>query len=200
MVGLLAATFCLVTATAHAQCTKDTDCKGDRVCDAGKCVAGPPPAATPPAGTEASPAAPPSPEAVPPAPPAAAAPAPAAPAAPAPIPVVIVPQAEEKKPEMKRHSPAMMAVGIVMVAAAPIVFVTALMEDANCISVDGRCDDSGVTTAALTITGIGLIGCGIPLIIIGAKREPVNGQPAPAARLMPWVSPNSAGATVRLDL
>src|SRR5438876_1212788 len=35
----------LASALAHAGCTKDTDCKGDRVCDAGKCVS--PPDATP---------------------------------------------------------------------------------------------------------------------------------------------------------
>src|SRR5258706_6067971 len=51
-----------VTGQAFAQCSKDTDCKGDRVCDAGKCSSPLPPA--------------------PPAPPGQAAPAPAAPSSP----------------------------------------------------------------------------------------------------------------------
>src|SRR5690349_15729158 len=43
----------LISATSHAACTKDTDCKGDRVCEEGACVDPPanlPPPPPPPAG------------------------------------------------------------------------------------------------------------------------------------------------------
>lgn len=188
--------FTLVSMTAHAQCTKDTDCKGDRVCDAGKCVMGLPAAPPPPPGSEPAPpagaaataaAAAPAPAA--PAP--AAAPAAAAPAAVAPAP------APEPKPAMKRHSPAMMAAGIVMVAAAPIVFVSAIMSNA-CAYDPGPSSScgNGTTAVVLTIVGLGLLGGGIPLIIMGAKKEPVTAT----ATLSPWVSPDGAGAALRMDL
>src|SRR5258705_5885548 len=49
----------LASALAQAQCTKDIDCKGDRVCDAGKCTSpGLPPAPPPPPGSEGQPAPP----------------------------------------------------------------------------------------------------------------------------------------------
>ncbi len=51
---LSAASVLLVTALASAQCTKDTDCKGDRVCEAGKCTSpvSLPPAPPAPPGSE----------------------------------------------------------------------------------------------------------------------------------------------------
>jgi serine protease Do len=59
VLGLLGAVWVLsVSSVAHAQCSKDTDCKGERVCEGGKCVAPAPPAA-PPAGTPPAAAAPP---------------------------------------------------------------------------------------------------------------------------------------------
>jgi hypothetical protein len=58
---------------AGGGCTKDTDCKGDRVCEAGKCVSPPPPAAvaTPVDATDAGVAMSPPPLPPPPPPPAA---------------------------------------------------------------------------------------------------------------------------------
>jgi len=35
-------TSLLIVPRAHAQCTKDTDCKGDRICVDGACVESPP--------------------------------------------------------------------------------------------------------------------------------------------------------------
>lgn len=57
-----AAAFVVVTSltiSAHAQCTKDTECKGDRVCDAGRCAGPPPPASTAPPAVAPAPARPP---------------------------------------------------------------------------------------------------------------------------------------------
>ena len=48
-----ASSVLLVSALANAQCTKDTDCKGDRVCEAGKCTSPVlPPAPPAPPGNE----------------------------------------------------------------------------------------------------------------------------------------------------
>jgi hypothetical protein len=47
VLGLVAicGVFLTLSASAYAQCTRDTDCKGDRVCNAGVCVDPAPPAA-----------------------------------------------------------------------------------------------------------------------------------------------------------
>src|SRR5687768_15836360 len=45
----------LLHGVAAAQCTKDTECKGDRVCDAGKCTSPLPAAPPPPPGPAAAP-------------------------------------------------------------------------------------------------------------------------------------------------
>jgi hypothetical protein len=139
----------VVSSAARAQCTKDTDCKGDRVCDAGKCTApslppAPPPppgapgTATPPGEAPAAPA------------PAAGAPAtppPAAPAAPgapivgaplfAPVPVAAtqpLPPADAPV-TLRRSKPAMVA-GIIMVSVAPLALLGALTAK----NAQDRCD------------------------------------------------------------
>lgn len=45
------------------------------------------------------------------------------------------------------------------------------------------------------LMSLGLIGVGIPLIVIGAKRENV-----PVAGIAPWVSPQHAGLQLQLRL
>jgi hypothetical protein len=40
-----------------------------------------------------------------------------------------------------------------------------------------------------------LAGAGIPMIVIGGKREPLG-----TARLAPWASPHGAGLGLRFDL
>lgn len=129
----------LATSTiAHAQCTKDTDCKGDRVCEAGKCTSpqalppapppppGPPPPDAAPAGDAAASGAP-APSS--PATPAAVAPTPAPSAAVPPAPVVAAaplaqPPADEP-PVERRSKPALVA-GIVMVSVGPVALLGAL--------------------------------------------------------------------------
>src|SRR5688572_28936714 len=57
LVGLVGGLSVFLTgALAHAQCTKDTDCKGERVCTGGACVS-PPPEAAPRPGAATPPAA-----------------------------------------------------------------------------------------------------------------------------------------------
>jgi hypothetical protein len=104
VVGLLgggAAVF--ATSLAQAQCTMDTECKGDRVCDGGSCVAPKSGAATAARPTSQPAQTQPTPDA------GAAEPADTKPA----------------QPKMRRHSRGMMAGGIVMVSLAPVALLVA---------------------------------------------------------------------------
>jgi hypothetical protein len=195
--------YLLLTSVAQAQCSKDTDCKGERVCEQGACV-------TP----TALPAAP--------APPPEAAPAPAPPvngadagtatprdpvgtsAAPAPVDAPA-----EARPQMVRHSTGMMAGGIVMVAFVPIALLAAMVanleqsvcETGNYLSTDGvssmrsDCGRFDKTIYGGLFGAAALAGVGIPLIVIGGKKEPVG-----SAQLTPWATPHGAGLGLRVDL
>ncbi len=130
------------SSVAEAQCSKDTDCKGDRVCEGGKCVS-PAPASpvTPvaPAAAAAEPVAPqpvaPAADGAAPAPAAEPAPAtaPAAVAAPAPAPVVLSQPASSPN-ELPPPAPApaknprrgALITGIVLTSIAPLAFLGAL--------------------------------------------------------------------------
>ncbi|MES1184978.1 MAG: hypothetical protein ABUL60_14285 [Myxococcales bacterium] len=194
---------CLVTSLSQAQCSKDTDCKGDRVCEGGACVT---PKATPPAAlaapegaaTGSAPAA---------APPAAAAPPPAAAPAP-PYEEPRNPSVPDDKPRMQRHSSGMMAGGIVMVSFAPIallVVMVANIEQKACENgtyYSGSRDAPGINCGRFDptiygglVTAAALVGVGIPMIVIGGKKEPVG-----TASLAPWASPHGAGLGLRFDL
>ena len=196
---------------ARAQCTKDTDCKGDRVCDAGQCTA---PA---PASPELSPA-----------PGAAAAesanPATAAPAPPmvqlAPVQPVapLGPLAPTDQP-MRRRSTPMMVGGIVMTASGPVVWLVGLIlvtsAHMSCLGNSSYHGDtygySAVQASELNacrnraanqsygvlIGGAVLIGAGIPMIVYGAKKVPDTSLTASVA---PWLAPGQAGLQLRVDL
>jgi hypothetical protein len=164
--------------SAHAECTKDTECKGDRVCEAGSCVAPPPGSAPAPAQEPAAAPAP------------APAPAPVAPAAPVPAPAAPV----ETKPKTKRYSPGMMVAGIFLVSGGPIVLLLGIAS--NC-SVPGC--ESNAQGVGLTVAGLGMIGLGVPLIVMGSQRVP-DESTAPRATLSPWVNQNGAGANLGLVL
>jgi hypothetical protein len=214
------------TSLAEAQCLKDTDCKGDRVCDAGACKAPARVADQDPNGWDVGATAPPADTAasVPPADTAASAGAP-----PATAPVAGVPAAahavksgvplqmrepsaevadERPRPKMKRRSTGMMVAGIVMVSVSPLPLIGGLMmatERSRCNAYsDGvldyhrECDTDGGVAAALTLTGLALIGAGIPLIVIGGKRVPAK-EPW-QAQLSPYAEPDGAGFRLRLQL
>lgn len=172
----------LWTSAAHAQCTKDTDCKGNRVCEGGACVTAPAAAA-------------------PVAAPAAAAPQPnpaAAAAATGPTPV-----------PRERYSTGMMAGGIVLTSFVPIALLVSLVanaEQTNCelyeygngSVLDGYyhdCDDYDATIYGGLVAAVALAGVGIPLIVIGGKKVPV-----PTASVRPWATAHSGGIGLRLDL
>ena len=150
-------------------------------------------------------------------PPAMAAPAPAPPAAavpppqPAPVaaaPVESEPQDSRPRRNWKRHSTGMMAGGIVMVSFVPIALIAAMVADlqqtacesGGTYSFDSTrytdCDRYDKTIYGGILAGVSLLGAGIPMIVIGSKREPLRG----AVKLAPWTTPNSAGLRLRLEL
>lgn len=103
----------------------------------------------------------------------------------------------------------MMAVGIVMVSVGPLALLAAMVTSfnkADCENYDPLFEASGSSRGSncgryntplyvSLLSGVGLIGAGIPMIVIGGKREPVG-----TARLTPWASPHGAGLGLRVDL
>ncbi len=144
-----AAVLLTVSAAASAQCTKDTDCKGDRVCEAGKCTspAALPPAPPAPPGSDApgaaavaplapapaapnaggaAPAAAPSDEDEPQAPQAAGAPLAAEPEPVSALPPGALTPLGQDEPQTRRRNRNAMVAGIVMVSVGPIALLGAL--------------------------------------------------------------------------
>lgn len=217
----------LVSALANAQCTKDTDCKGDRVCEGGKCTSPLPPAPAAPPGSDA--AAPPGPGATTDAAPVDAQPAPAPAAAPVDLQLQASPSEmatagasaplERDEPQTKRRSRGAMIGGIVMVSVGPIALLGALAAknaqeqcDANLERDypdhrlppseryrEEECNNYSVPLYLFGIGGAVLTAAGIPLIIYGAKSVP-NGPPRASLSVLPWAGPTSSGLRLRLDL
>ena len=111
---------------------------------------------------------------------------------------------------MQRHSTGMMAGGIVMVSFVPVALLASLVANAqqstcevgNYYSYDGSRSGPGVNCERYDATIYGgligaavLAGVGIPLIVIGGKKEPVG-----TAQLTPWATPRGAGLGLRIDL
>lgn len=144
------ALFVLSAASASAQCTKDTDCKGERVCEAGKCtlpaptedaaaapaVVAPAAAAAPPAGGGEASAVAPAPE-PPPAAPAAAPARPTAAAATTAAPLSAVEPLPEE-PKLVRKSKPVMVMGIIFASIAPVALLGAVAARNSQID----CDDA----------------------------------------------------------
>lgn len=221
------ASVLLVSALANAQCTKDTDCKGDRVCDAGKCASPLPPAPAAPPGSEAAPSS--GADAAPADAPANAEPAPAPAVAPVnlqlqPSPGEAAPAGatsslERDEPRTRRRSRNAMIGGIVMVSVGPIALLGALAAknaQEKCDSSldrdypnhvlppseryrEDECNDYSVPLYLFGIGGAVLTAAGIPLIIYGAKSVP-NGAPRASLHVLPWAGPTSSGLRLRLDL
>ncbi len=98
-----------------------------------------------------------------------------------------------------------MAGGIVMTALGPIALLisgtTALtssfcsIDDEWSSSYSRDCNNDTLVYGSL-LTGVVLIGVGIPLIVIGAKKEPERQQVVVA----PWATPTAGGVGVRFAL
>ena len=105
----------------------------------------------------------------------------------------------------------MMAGGIVMVSFVPIALIAAWVADIEQNQCEAGYYNFSSSTGQLTqgtncgrfdptiygglISAAVLAGVGIPLIIIGGKREPVA-----SARVTPWATPQAAGLSLQLHL
>jgi hypothetical protein len=120
-------------------------------------------------------------------------------------PVEPIPEA----PPRKRHSTGMMVGGIVMTSFVPIALLAALVanaEQTNCESSNyfgggtlnpgTNCEKYDATIYGGLGAAVLLAGVGIPMIVIGGKKEPAHR----AATLTPWATPQAAGLGLRLDL
>ena len=111
---------------------------------------------------------------------------------------------QDMRPRMERHSTGMMAGGIVMVSFVPIALLFALVANVEQTSCEGgyytstpgiNCGRFDTTIYGGLLTGAALLGVGIPLIVIGGKKEPVG-----TARITPWATPQGAGLGLRVEL
>jgi len=84
--------------------------------------------------------------------------------------------------------------GIVLVSLSAIPMTVGLLAATCGDSGSQNCDASSYFLGGMAITGV-LVGVGIPLILIGAKREG-----APTASVAPWATPHSAGLALHLQL
>jgi hypothetical protein len=175
--------------SAHAQCTKDTDCKGDRICNDGACNDPTPPATLAPL---------PAPE-----PPAAI--APPAPPSPGAIPDACAPRGdgsaarEESSVATEPRSPAMATTGLVLTAIGTVSLVTTAIlvgkgvadqnasESAFCTddicshAADAQRSAGNALVADAMVSGViaaALLGTGIPLFFVGRHQVPAHGQGA----------------------
>jgi hypothetical protein len=198
----------LFSSVASAQCTKDTDCKGDRVCEEGKCTA---PVATPSAASPPSPAPVPARE--------AAAPVAREPASPLEAPPAATTSLEQDEPTTRRQSKPAMVAGIVMLSVTPIALLGAL----SAKNAQDKCDEQlqsdypghllpeseryredhcnsySPAVYALGIGGAVLAVVGIPLLIYGAKSVPTGGSKA-SVQFVPWAGAQSGGLRLKLSL
>lgn len=101
----------------------------------------------------------------------------------------------------------MMAGGIVMISIAPVALLIALVassDKSTCQSgginysstgglSQGNCSRYNGSIYGGAILGTALLGGGIPLVVIGGKKEPVV-----TAQLSGWATPRSGGAGLRL--
>jgi hypothetical protein len=118
---------------------------------------------------------------------------------------------------MERHSKGMMVGGIVMTSVAPVALAIAMLgslgksfceADSRHVSYSGNsagvsygyrsCSGYDTTIYGGLISALVLVGVGVPLIVVGAKKEPVG--PGATATLQPWAAPSTAGLSLRVDL
>jgi hypothetical protein len=220
--GFVIGSLLLFTSAAHAECTKDTECEGDHVCNAGACIA---PTSAPADDANGWGTPPPAAEV---ANPAASAgnsgPAVAVPTQPANTPRVSAAADSQQAPATKANSnlrervmrpksTALVVAGVVTLSASAFTLYGAYAA-ANlalfCSIGESRseCRDYGRLAIGLGVATVALIGVGIPLIVIGSKRVPTEAQPkasrrspsAPAAALSPFVTAESAGLSFQLLL
>ena len=109
---------------------------------------------------------------------------------------------------MVRHSKGMMAGGIVMVSLAPVALLVAAfsaigkglcsIDNIDNSTTNTNCDGYDPVTYGALIAALGLVGGGVPLIVIGAQKEPE--EPAGTATISPWATRNAAGLGLRIQM
>jgi hypothetical protein len=152
----------LMSSAARAQCTKDTECKGDRVCSDGVCSA-----------PEEPPAA---------------------------------------DPTKYRRRTGLLVTGIVMSSVGVGTLIGALAVGVVKATCNRDFDEMRLASTAdelddctsydnplllLTAGGLVLTGAGVPLLIMGAKKVPVQ---AARVGVSPWLGPRSGGLTLHVAL
>jgi hypothetical protein len=109
----------------------------------------------------------------------------------------------EHKQRAPRYSTGMMVVGIIMTSIGPIPLFMSMAYSLGNVGCSGNsayddnsyCRNNDTAVYGTMLVGLGLIGAGVPMIVIGAKR-----RPAATARVTPWASPRAAGLSLRFDL
>ena len=172
--GTVALTTFFVGAVARAECTKDLDCAGEQICEAGQCT-------EPKPSTAASAVAP--------------------PVVGAPRVISVESPPVQESPRFERRSVPLIAGGAIAAVAGLIgLGVGVLSSGATCYRELGdefkveHCERSP-DYVAYAVGGI-LFAGGIPMMIIGGKKVPAE----PEARVTSWVSPQGGGLVLKLSL
>jgi hypothetical protein len=163
---------------AAAECTKDTDCKGSRICEQGQCVASNEPSDQPVTNLDSDREA------------------------------TREHRNSRAIGGTRRRSTGLMVTGIVLTAAGGISALTAVsfvIAGSTCTntsttssystSTDSTCDTFTDLTLVSGIAAIALIGIGLPLVIVGGSRVP-NEQATRRLVLTPWANSNSTGLSL----
>ena len=88
----------------------------------------------------------------------------------------------------------MFVTGIVITSFAPIGFIVTSLGLLCGLTFENSRGCGEIIIGGLVTTGV-FAGVGIPLIVIGAKRDPVA-----VGRIAPWATPHGAGVGLRFDL
>jgi hypothetical protein len=166
LVVTIGAGVALWSTPGRALCSKDVDCKGDRLCSAGTCQA-PPPRVTRNGSTTAS------------------------------APTV-------RAPRYRRHNKAMMITGIIMTSVGTASLLTGAgltIAEVSCrnheLEHHSRCEDFETAALATLLGGFAFASIGVPLILHGGKKIPIEAE---GASIAPWLARGSAGLSLRLRL
>lgn len=226
--GLSGVAALLFHGVALAQCTMDNDCKGDRVCEAGKCTAPMPPAPPPPdsavepaaaaprsgAALDAATATEPAPAAVAPSAAPLASPPPRRAAARQPA---AAPPRVADEPQVLRRNRPVMILGIVMASIGPLALLGSLAASNSQDNCDEQLEEDYPDHIVPTSQQYRLDRCdgySVPLYVLGIGGGVLIGAGIPmiiygaktmpakkvALELSPWASPQSGGLKLRLTL
>lgn len=89
----------------------------------------------------------------------------------------------------------MFVTGIVVTSLAPIGLLVTSVGMLCGLTTTGSANGCGDLIIGGLVTTAVFAGVGVPLIVVGAKRDPVA-----IGRIAPWVTPHAAGVGLRFDL